>query len=279
METSAIREYPSLIYTFFLTHTVGGVFLNPEDKAFYDEMLRLQGLGPNTPTGVPYTKDEIMTIVHGGKQRGYIPGVGRVLPGQGTIIPPPSQSTHSVDIARLKKSEKRLTKQVNIFMRLFRSDDKFSQMLSQHELHPEYSGGSGNGGCGYDEPRDDEDVSEDEEDEDDSYGMLVSRATCRPRKTSTVALNCLTETMWARRCRPRRYPIQAFPFHLSRGTCRPRKVSPATSSPGNPRFVPGIVANVVVSFFFGADIATEETLLLPLMDVDVHLVMSEKDLI
>nr|GFC31663.1 hypothetical protein [Tanacetum cinerariifolium] len=41
METSATREYPSLIHTFFLTHTVGGVFLNPEDKALYDEMLRL----------------------------------------------------------------------------------------------------------------------------------------------------------------------------------------------------------------------------------------------
>ncbi|GJU57199.1 hypothetical protein Tco_1234965 [Tanacetum coccineum] len=42
-----------------------------------DEMLRLQGLGSNTPTGVPYTEDEIMAIVRGGKQRGHIPGVGR----------------------------------------------------------------------------------------------------------------------------------------------------------------------------------------------------------
>ncbi|GJY66141.1 probable flavin-containing monooxygenase 1 [Tanacetum coccineum] len=77
METSATREYPSLIHTFFLTHTVGGVFLNPEDKALYDEMLRLQGLGSNTSTGVPYTEDEIMAIVREGKQRGHIPGVGR----------------------------------------------------------------------------------------------------------------------------------------------------------------------------------------------------------
>ncbi|GJV10723.1 reverse transcriptase domain-containing protein [Tanacetum coccineum] len=164
METSATREYPSLIHTFFLTHTVGGVFLNPEDKALYDEMLRLQGLGSNTPTGVPYTKDEIMAIVRGGKQRGHIPGVGRVLPGQGTVIPPPSQSTHFADIARLKKREKRLTKQVNMFMRLFRSDDKFSQMLNQFESQPEYGGGSGSGGCGDDEPGDDEDDGEDEDD-------------------------------------------------------------------------------------------------------------------
>ncbi|GJZ30326.1 hypothetical protein Tco_0575373 [Tanacetum coccineum] len=42
-----------------------------------------------------------------------------------------------------------------------------------------------------------------------------------PRIPSTVALNCLTETMWARRCRPGRNPIRAIPFHLSRATCRP----------------------------------------------------------
>nr|GFB09453.1 hypothetical protein [Tanacetum cinerariifolium] len=78
METLATKEYPSLIYTFFLTHTVGGVFLNPEDKTLYDEMLRLQGLGSNIPTGVPYTEDEIMAIVRGGKQRGHILGVGRM---------------------------------------------------------------------------------------------------------------------------------------------------------------------------------------------------------
>ncbi|GKC67345.1 hypothetical protein Tco_1099943 [Tanacetum coccineum] len=132
METSATREYPSLIHTFFLTHTVGGVFLNPEDKALYDEMLRLQGLGSNTPTGVPYTEDEIMAIVREGKQRGHIPGVGRVLPGQGTVIPPPSQSTHSADIARLKKREKRLTKQVNMFMRLFSKGIPFELFRSTY---------------------------------------------------------------------------------------------------------------------------------------------------
>nr|GFB73339.1 hypothetical protein [Tanacetum cinerariifolium] len=101
-------------------------------------MLRLQGLGSNTSTGVPYTEDEIMAIVRGGKQRGYIPSVGRVLPGQRTVFPPSSQGTHLADIDRLKKHEKLLTKQVNMFM-------------------------SGSGGCG-----DDEDGSEDEEEEDDS---------------------------------------------------------------------------------------------------------------
>ncbi|GKF02154.1 hypothetical protein Tco_0029077 [Tanacetum coccineum] len=105
-----------------------------------------------------------MAIVGGGKQRGHIPSVGRVLSRHGTIIPPPPLCTHSSDFVKLKKREKVLTKHVNMFMKLFRSDDKFSQMLTQ----PEYGGGSGSGGCGDDEPGDDEDSDEDGEDEDDS---------------------------------------------------------------------------------------------------------------
>ncbi|GJW87574.1 hypothetical protein Tco_0162914, partial [Tanacetum coccineum] len=138
MESSATREYPSLIHTFFLTHTVGDVFLNPADKALYDEMLRLQGLGSNTPSG------------------------------QGTVIPPPPPCMHSSDVATFKKREKLLTKKINVFMKLFRSDDKFSKMLTHLESQPKYGGGSGSGGCGDDEPGDDEDDGEDEEDEDDS---------------------------------------------------------------------------------------------------------------
>nr|GEV66847.1 hypothetical protein [Tanacetum cinerariifolium] len=135
--SSATREYPSLIHTFFLTHTVGDVFLDSEDKAIYDEMLRLQGLGLNTPTGAPYTEDEIMAIAREGKQRGHIPGVGRVFPGQGRVIPPSPPCTHTSDVVKLKKRKKRLTR-----------------------------GGSGSGGCRDDELGDDEDGGEDEEDAD-----------------------------------------------------------------------------------------------------------------
>nr|GFA23739.1 hypothetical protein [Tanacetum cinerariifolium] len=103
-----------------------------------DEMLRLQGLGSNTPSGVPYTDDEIMVIIHGGKQRGHILGVGRVLLGHGTIIPPLPLCTHSSD------------------------------MLTQLESQPEYDGGSRSGGCEDDDRGDDEDGGEDGEDEDDS---------------------------------------------------------------------------------------------------------------
>ncbi|GKB15637.1 RNA-directed DNA polymerase, eukaryota [Tanacetum coccineum] len=134
MESSSTREYLSLIHTFFVTHTIGG-----------DEMLRLQRLGSNTETGVPYTKEEIMAIVRKGKQRGHHPRVGRILSGRATGgCPPPPQSTiDPADVEKLKKSNKSLTKQVKMMMRLFRSDDKFSQMLDQFESSPEFRGASG----------------------------------------------------------------------------------------------------------------------------------------
>ncbi|GKE76052.1 60S ribosomal protein L17-2-like protein [Tanacetum coccineum] len=95
---------------------------------------------------------------------------------------------------------KRLMKQVKMFMKLFRIDDKFSQMLTQLESQPEYGGGgSRSGGCEDDEPGDDEDGDEDEEDG-------LSRATCRPGNPSTVANICLTKTVWAPRCRPGKSP-------------------------------------------------------------------------
>ncbi|GKC85734.1 hypothetical protein Tco_1141451 [Tanacetum coccineum] len=55
----------------------------PGDLEPRDEMVRLQGLGSNTETGVPYTEDEIMAIVHGGKQQGHIPGMLTQLGGSG----------------------------------------------------------------------------------------------------------------------------------------------------------------------------------------------------
>nr|GEW80821.1 hypothetical protein [Tanacetum cinerariifolium] len=125
------------------------------------------GLGFNTPAGVPYTEDEIMAIIREGNQRGHIPGDRRVLPRLGTVIPPSPPCTYSSDAVKLRKSEKLLAKHLNMFMKLFRSDDKFSQMLTQLESQPEYDGGSGSDGCGDDEPGDDEDDGKDGEDNDD----------------------------------------------------------------------------------------------------------------
>ncbi|GKD40206.1 reverse transcriptase domain-containing protein, partial [Tanacetum coccineum] len=138
METSATREYTSLIHTFFVTHTVNGVFTRDEDRAIYEEMLMLQALGSNTPSGVPYTDEEINALARKGKQRGHLPGVGRVLPGRATNVlipppPPPPQCTHnSDDVEKLKKKNN-----------------------------------CGSGGCGDDEMTDDEDDGEDKEDEED----------------------------------------------------------------------------------------------------------------
>ncbi|GJW58441.1 reverse transcriptase domain-containing protein [Tanacetum coccineum] len=163
MESSATREYPSLIHTFFVTHTVNGVFTRDEDRAIY-------ALGSNTPSGLPYTEEEINALAQKGKQRGHLPGVGKVLSGRATYVliplpPPPPQCTHnSGDVEKLKKKNKYLTKQVNLMMKLFRSDDKFSHMLNQYESTPEF--GSGSSGCGDDEMADNEDGGEDEEDGD-----------------------------------------------------------------------------------------------------------------
>ncbi|GJX32461.1 hypothetical protein Tco_0242316 [Tanacetum coccineum] len=84
------------------------------------------------------------------------------------VIPPPPPCTHSSDVVKLKKREKVLTRQVNMFMKLFISDDKFSQMLTQLESQLEIGGGSGSGGRGDGEQGDDEDNGEDGEVEDDS---------------------------------------------------------------------------------------------------------------
>ncbi|GKB94333.1 hypothetical protein Tco_0980470 [Tanacetum coccineum] len=73
MKSSATREYPSLIWTFFDIHTYDGVFTQDEAWVQY-EMLSLRGLRANMPLGVSYTKKEIMAMVRKGKQRGHIPG-------------------------------------------------------------------------------------------------------------------------------------------------------------------------------------------------------------
>ncbi|GKE97866.1 hypothetical protein Tco_0021217 [Tanacetum coccineum] len=107
-------------------------------------------------------------------------------------------------------------------------------MLNQLESQPQIGGGSGSGGRGDDEQGDDEDDGEDGEDEDD-----ISRATCRPGKPSTVANICLTETVWAPRCRPGKSPGNVSPSSFSArhipGDKSPGKPIPSDKSPGIPR--------------------------------------------
>nr|GEV85253.1 retrotransposon protein, putative, Ty1-copia subclass [Tanacetum cinerariifolium] len=136
------------------------------------EIRWLQGLGSNTPLSVPCIKEEINALAQKGKQRGYLPGVGRVFLGWDINVPspPPSQCTHnSVD----------------------------------YESSPEFGNASGSGGYGDDDMADDEDDGKDEEDEEDGDRMspekvsltsfsfqrprLVSPATSHPGRLEFVA--------------------------------------------------------------------------------------------
>nr|GEV34137.1 hypothetical protein [Tanacetum cinerariifolium] len=131
MQSSTTQEYSSLIQTFFDTHIVGGVFLSDEDRRLYVEMMRLQGLGT-------YTDDQIMAMVRGGKQRGYIPSVGRVLARRDKDV---------LDVPAMS------------------SDDRYSQLFTQ--LQSQHK--SGSDVAGGDESGDDEDADEDEEDANSQY--------------------------------------------------------------------------------------------------------------
>ncbi|GKC43993.1 hypothetical protein Tco_1061715 [Tanacetum coccineum] len=126
MESSATREYPALIQTYFDTHTVSGVFLRDKERLLYEEMLTLQGLGT-------YTDDQIMAIVRRGKQLGNILSVGRVLAGRGrdVLVSPEPRCMHTADVDELKRINRQLKKQMDMIMKVVRSDDKMSQLLMQ----------------------------------------------------------------------------------------------------------------------------------------------------
>nr|GFC07144.1 F-box domain, leucine-rich repeat domain, L domain-like protein [Tanacetum cinerariifolium] len=140
-QTSTTQEYLSLIDTFFVAHTVNGEFLRDEDRCIYEEMRMLEATGT-------YTKDEINRLARGGKQRGHISDVGRVLPARATTNP--STSAH-------KSTLNSLHKKVDFMMSLLKSDLKYSDMFSQFES----GGASGSDGCG-----DEEEGANHQDDED-----------------------------------------------------------------------------------------------------------------
>ncbi|GJZ30478.1 hypothetical protein Tco_0575525 [Tanacetum coccineum] len=133
--------------------------INDEERLLYEEMLRLQGLGT-------YTDDQIMAIVRRGKQRGHMPGLGRVLAGRGrdVLVSPEPRCTHTADVDELKRTNKRLKKQMDMIMKVVRRDDKMSQLLTQLQSQYNVGSGSGSGGGEDDEPDDDEDAEEEDED-------------------------------------------------------------------------------------------------------------------
>nr|GEV49965.1 RNA-directed DNA polymerase, eukaryota [Tanacetum cinerariifolium] len=147
-QSSTTQEYLSLIDTFFVAHTVNGEFLWDEDQRIYEDMRRLEATGT-------YNDDEINRLARGGKQRGHIPGVGRVLPARATASP--STPAHESTLNSLHKK-------VDFMMSLFKSDSKYSDMFSQFES----GGASGSGGCGDDEEGADH-HDEDEDGDGDTY--------------------------------------------------------------------------------------------------------------
>ncbi|GKF90280.1 hypothetical protein Tco_0264243, partial [Tanacetum coccineum] len=100
-------------------------------------MLSLQGLGANTLTGVPpYTDDQIMAIVRQGKQRWHILSVGRVLAGKGrdVLMSPEPRCMHTFDVDELKRTNKQLKKQMDMIMKVVRSDDRSCLRSFSHSM-------------------------------------------------------------------------------------------------------------------------------------------------
>nr|GEV98454.1 hypothetical protein [Tanacetum cinerariifolium] len=170
MESFETQECPSLIQNYFDTHTVDGVFPQDEARVQYEEMIRLRDLGANTLTGVPYTEDQIMAMVRRGKQWGHIPGVSRVLAGQGRdaiSINEPRCTHTNADVDEVNEDNKRLRKELAMLRTIIRSDDRMSQLLTQLESEHEIDSDSGSGRGGDDEPGTNEDAGRDEDDDGD----------------------------------------------------------------------------------------------------------------
>nr|GFB62829.1 F-box domain, leucine-rich repeat domain, L domain-like protein [Tanacetum cinerariifolium] len=143
-QTSITQEYLSLIDTFFVAHTINEEFLRDEDRHIYEEMRRLEAMGT-------YIDDVINRLAIGGKQRGHIVGVGRVLPARATTSP--STPAHESTLNSLHKK-------VDFMMSIFKSDSKYSDMFSQFES----GGASGSGGY------EDEEEGADHQDDEDEDG-------------------------------------------------------------------------------------------------------------
>nr|GEX21174.1 hypothetical protein [Tanacetum cinerariifolium] len=99
-------------------------------------------------------RPENTTASEGGKQRGHIASVGRVLPARATAIPTsPSMPAHDSTLNSLHKK-------VDFMMSIFKSESKYSDMFS----HFESGGASGSGGY------EDEEEGADHQDDKDKDG-------------------------------------------------------------------------------------------------------------
>ncbi|GJU12327.1 F-box domain containing protein [Tanacetum coccineum] len=194
MQASDTHEYPSLIDTYWRTHTIDGVFPNDGDRRIYEEMRRLEATGQ-------HTEDEINALARGGKLRGHIPGVGRVLPSRATSRP----SMPATD-----KSLQNVNRKVDFMMSIFRSDSRYSDMFREFES----GGASGSGGRDDDEEGGNDEDGEDEDDDGESMLLLDEYIQ--------VLIPVAGDVRWGTN------PDGSFPSGDSPATCRWGKVSPAT---------------------------------------------------
>ncbi|GJW43533.1 hypothetical protein Tco_0072332 [Tanacetum coccineum] len=72
-----------------------------------------------------YTEDEINALARGGKLRGHIPGVGRVLPSRATSRPSMS--------APVDKSLKSMHRKVDFMMSFSECDNKYADLFTEFE--------------------------------------------------------------------------------------------------------------------------------------------------
>nr|GEZ43164.1 F-box domain, leucine-rich repeat domain, L domain-like protein [Tanacetum cinerariifolium] len=134
-----------------------------------EEMRRLEATGT-------YSDDEINRLARGGKQRGHIPGMGRVLPARATASP--STPAHESTLNSLHKK-------VDFIMSLFKSGSKYSYMFSQFES----GGASGSGGCGDDEEGADHQDEEGEDGDGDTASKGNIQNAAKENKRNTL-LTC-----------------------------------------------------------------------------------------
>nr|GEY42296.1 F-box domain, leucine-rich repeat domain, L domain-like protein [Tanacetum cinerariifolium] len=215
-QISTTQEYPSLIDTFFMVHSVNGEFLRDEDRHIYEEMRRLKAMGT-------YTDDEINCLARGGKQRGHIPGVGRVLPARATA----SSSTPAHE-----STLNNLHKKVDFMMSLFKSDSTYSDMFLQFES----GGASGSGRCGDEEEAADHQADEDEDGDGFGTGLRSFPDDMSPGNMCHRGTYFLTGKMWdppfRRRLSLGKESLTSVPQRLFPGDKSPGKPIPSDKSPG-----------------------------------------------
>ncbi|GKC99961.1 hypothetical protein Tco_1170236, partial [Tanacetum coccineum] len=154
ISSSETREYPSLIQTFFDTHTQGGKFAQDE--------ARVQYVRGDDPAEVSRRQYANGCALHRGLDNGHgskgqaarayswcWQGLGRTRQGRHLY----QRCTYTdADVDEVKEDNKLLRKELAMLRTVIRNDNHVSELLTQLESQHEVCGGRGSGGGGDDEP-------------------------------------------------------------------------------------------------------------------------------